>query len=80
MVTDGYETYCGDQFIMYINIESLCCIPKTNTILYANYTSIKKKRKWKRKNSNVKFYFLPRFFHFNSCHVAIKHLKCADPY
>ena len=27
---------------MYTNIESLCCTPETNIILYVNYTSIKK--------------------------------------
>lgn len=30
---------------MYINIESLRCTPKINRILYANYTSIKRKEK-----------------------------------
>ena len=43
MVTDGYQTYCGDQFIMYINVESLQCTPETNIILYINYTSKKEK-------------------------------------
>ena len=42
MVTDGNWT-CGDYFIMYNNIESLCHIPKTNIILYVKYNSIKKK-------------------------------------
>ena len=28
---------------IYKNIESLCCIPKTNIILYINYTSTKNK-------------------------------------
>ena len=23
-------TYCGDYFVIYTNIESLCCTPKTN--------------------------------------------------
>ena len=27
----------------YINVKLLCCIPKTNMILYVNYTSIFKK-------------------------------------
>ena len=31
----------GDQFIMYINVKSLFCIPKTNLILRASYISIK---------------------------------------
>ena len=41
MVTHGYQTYCGDQFIRYINVESLCCTPEINIILYLTYTSIK---------------------------------------
>ena len=32
------QTYCGDIFSIYTNINSLCCIPKTNTMLHANYT------------------------------------------
>ena len=35
-------TYCGDHFIIHLNIESLCCIPKMNIILHINYISIKK--------------------------------------
>lgn len=30
---------------MDITVESLCCTPETNTVLYVNYTSIEKKRK-----------------------------------
>ena len=45
MVTDGNQTYCGDHFAMYTNVESLCCTPETNIKLYVNYTSIKKRRK-----------------------------------
>ena len=26
------QTYCGDHFAIYTNIESLCCIPETNVI------------------------------------------------
>ena len=40
VVTDGKETYCGDHFAMYTNIESLYRTPETNTMLHANYTSI----------------------------------------
>lgn len=36
------QTYHGDHLTMYTNIESLCCIPETNVILYVNYVSIKK--------------------------------------
>ena len=39
MVIDVNDTYCGDHFAIYINIESLCCIPETNIMLYVNYTS-----------------------------------------
>ena len=42
MVTDFKETYCDYQFTIYINIESLCCIPESNIMLYLNYISIKK--------------------------------------
>lgn len=27
---DGNYTSCGEHFIMYINVKSLCCIPETN--------------------------------------------------
>ena len=42
MVRDGNWT-CADQFTMYVNVESLCCTPETNIILYVYYTSIKNK-------------------------------------
>ena len=42
MVTEGYLIYGDDQFVMYINVESLCFTPETNIILYVNYISIKK--------------------------------------
>lgn len=34
--------YCGDHFIVYMNIESLHCILETNTMLYVSYTSTRK--------------------------------------
>ena len=34
----------GDHFVIYTNIESLCCIPEANIILYVNYISTKMKR------------------------------------
>ena len=43
MVTDGNWTHSGNHFIMYKNIESLCCKPESNIILKVNYSSIKKK-------------------------------------
>lgn len=42
MLTDGNYTDCGEHFVMYIVVKSLCCGPETNIILYINYTSIKK--------------------------------------
>ena len=42
MVTDVNQTYCGDHFAIDTNIKTLCCTPKTK-VMYANYTSIKKK-------------------------------------
>ena len=54
MVTDFKETYCDYQFIIYINIESLCCIPESNIMLYLNYISIKKVvDKWHKKLSGT---------------------------
>ena len=43
MVTDFNQTYCGNHFAKYTTFESLCCTPETNTMLYVNYTSKKKK-------------------------------------
>ena len=39
MVTDGNQTYHGDHFEMYRNIESLCCVPETNIVLQVSYIS-----------------------------------------
>ena len=44
MVTDGNKTYCGGHFAIYTSIESLCCTPEANIMLYLNHTSILKKR------------------------------------
>ena len=44
MVTDEL-TYRGDQFVMNINVEPLCCTPETNIMLLVNYTSKKKKKR-----------------------------------
>lgn len=41
MVDGDNETHCGDRLVTYIKIESLWCIPETNTVLYVSYTSIK---------------------------------------
>ena len=42
MVTDDNYTYNGEHCVMYKIVESLCCTPETNIILYVNYTSITK--------------------------------------
>lgn len=34
-------TFCGDHFMIRVNIESLFRIPETNITLYINYSSIK---------------------------------------
>ena len=39
MVTRLDQTYCGDQFEMYRNNKSLCCVKGTNIVLQVNYTS-----------------------------------------
>ena len=41
MVRDGYWTYGGDDFIMYLIVGSQCYTSETN-IMYINYTSIKR--------------------------------------
>lgn len=38
---DVNYTYYGDHFTIYLNIESLCCTPVTNT-LWVDYISILK--------------------------------------
>lgn len=35
-------TYCGEHFVIYVIVESLCCTPEINIILYIIYTSILK--------------------------------------
>ena len=35
---------CVDHFVVYTEIELLCCTPETNKMLYTKFTSIKKKR------------------------------------
>jgi len=43
MVKDGNWTYCCENFIVNKNIESLCCTPETNIILYVKYNNEKGK-------------------------------------
>ena len=40
MVTDGYQAYRGNHFLLYLNVESLCFTPKTSIILYVNYIPV----------------------------------------
>ena len=39
MMTDDNQTYYDDDFEVYRNIKSLCCVPKTNMVLQVNYMS-----------------------------------------
>ena len=41
-MTGGYQTSCGDHFVRYIKVRSLCCTPETNIILYVSCTFIEK--------------------------------------
>ena len=34
------DTFCGSHFTISTYIKSLCCTPKTNTMLQVNYTQI----------------------------------------
>ena len=36
---EGVQTYHGDHFETYSNIELLCCVPGTNIVSQVNYTS-----------------------------------------
>ena len=42
MVADVNWAYCGDHFIIYVDIKSLYCTVETS-IMYVNYTLILKK-------------------------------------
>ena len=47
MVTDGCYTFQGEQFLMHINDESLCCTPEANTVCqlyFNNFLKTKYKR------------------------------------
>ena len=41
---DVNSPLCGNHFIIQAYINSLCCTPRTNILLYVNYISVKKKR------------------------------------
>lgn len=34
--------YCGDHFVVCMNIELLCCIYRTNIVLHTSFISIKR--------------------------------------
>ena len=53
MVTDGNQTCRGDHFVLYRNMESLCCAPGTNIVLQVNYTSTNKTKKTYRKRYQI---------------------------
>ena len=38
-MTGGYWIYPGDYFIMYLNVESVCCKTEPNIILYPLYVN-----------------------------------------
>ena len=40
-VTDVNQTYYGDHFTIYTNVESLFCTPETSIMLYVRCTLIK---------------------------------------
>lgn len=50
VVTDINWTYCGNHSAIYTNIDSSCCILKSNIILYVNCTSKKKVSGYYRHN------------------------------
>ena len=55
MMIDGNQTYHGDHFVMYRNIESLCCAPGTTIVLQVNYIS-KNKKQTHRKRDQICYY------------------------
>lgn len=42
MKMDVNQTYCSDAFVIYTNIESFCCTPGINVMLYVSYATVKK--------------------------------------
>ena len=40
MGMDDHQTYCGDHFIIYVNVKLLCGTPETNILLYISSISI----------------------------------------
>lgn len=55
---DGNETYCGDHFIMYINIDYIVHL---KLIIYINYSSIENSS-----NSLEDFLFFSTIFRVNN--------------
>ena len=54
MGTDGSYT-CSEHIIMYIEVESLYCIPETNVTLCVDYNQIKKLNKNKFRKEESKY-------------------------
>ena len=44
------QTYYGDYFQMYRNIQSPCCVTGTNTVLQVNYISKKQTNSQKKRS------------------------------
>lgn len=57
----GDDTYCGEHFVMYMIVESLCRTSETNIILHVDHTSIKKREKKEKKTA---FKYLCLFYLF----------------
>ena len=43
---DDNQTYYGVHLGIYVDIESLFCMPEANKILYFNYTPVKRQKEW----------------------------------
>lgn len=52
MVTNSNQTYFGDHFAMYTNIQSLCCTDETNIMLHFKIHFNKKELKKKKSHQN----------------------------
>ena len=52
MVMDANQTYCGDYFSIYTNIESLCCIVEYNVV---SQLYLKRKEKCKLQPQPIEF-------------------------
>ena len=48
------QTYFGELFAIYTNLESLYYTPETNIMSYINYTSFLKKKIWYKLKQSIK--------------------------